>query len=59
MKKHFGCVIFAIITIFLVFSNVVYKDKKCSEDRSKQFVVVGGSTISVAITKLRRVLMIT
>ena len=42
MKKHFGCVIFAIITIFLVFSNVVYKDKKCSEDRSEQFVVVGG-----------------
>ena len=42
MKKHFGCVIFVIITIFLVFSNVAYKDKKCSEDRSKQFVVVGG-----------------
>ena len=42
MKKNFGYVIFAIITIFLVFSNVVYKDKKCYENKNKQFVVVGG-----------------
>lgn len=41
-KKYFGYAVFAIITLFLVFSNVLYRDKKCSEDKSKQFVMIGG-----------------
>ena len=42
MKKYLVYAMIAIVTLFLVFSNVNYRDSKCSEDRDANFVLVGG-----------------
>ena len=42
MKKYLVYILIAIVTLFLVFSNVSNRDYKCAKDRDAKFVLIGG-----------------
>lgn len=42
MSKYLVYAMIAIVTLFLVFSNVSNRDSKCAKDRDAKFVLVGG-----------------
>lgn len=42
MVKYLFYILISIITLFLVFSNVIYRDYKCYEDKDAKFVLLGG-----------------